>query len=107
MEKGVKMSAMPPMGAAMRSLRTDRSVVDQKLTRRTLRRIFGFAKPHGRLLAAFVFLVVVDAVLGVGSGYLSSRIGENLIFDLRTKVFGHVQRMSLAFFTRTQTGAIV
>ena len=142
------MSAMHPMGAAMRSLRTDRSVVDQKLTRRTLRRVFGFAKPHSRLLIAFVALVVVDAALvvvnpllvkalldngivkgdaglvtwlaltmagvavfdaglGVASGYLSSRIGENLIFDLRTKVFGHVQRMSLAFFTRTQTGALV
>ena len=59
------MSAMHPMGAAMRSLRTDRSVVDQKLTRRTLRRIAGFAKPHGRLLTAFIVLVVVDAALVV------------------------------------------
>ena len=50
---------------------------------------------------------VLDAALGVGSGYLSSRIGESLIFDLRTQVFAHVQRMSLAFFTRTQTGALV
>ena len=41
------------------------------------------------------------------SGWLSSRIGEGLIFDLRTRVFGHVQRQSLAFFTRTQTGALV
>ena len=41
------------------------------------------------------------------SGWLSSRIGEGLIFDLRTQVFGHVQRQSLAFFTRTQTGALV
>ena len=40
-------------------------------------------------------------------GWLSSRIGEGLIFDLRTSVFAHVQRMSLAFFTRTQTGALV
>ena len=36
-----------------------------------------------------------------------SRIGEGLIYDLRTQVFGHVQRQSLAFFTRTQTGALV
>ena len=50
---------------------------------------------------------LLDAALSVGSGYLSSRIGESLIFDLRTKVFAHVQRMSLAFFTRTQTGALV
>ena len=40
-------------------------------------------------------------------GWLSSRIGEGLIYDLRTSVFAHVQRMSLAFFTRTQTGALV
>jgi ATP-binding cassette subfamily B protein len=48
-----------------------------------------------------------SAALAVAQGYLSSRIGEGLIFDLRTTVFGHVQRMSLAFFTRTQTGALV
>lgn len=39
--------------------------------------------------------------------YLSSSIGEGLIFDLRSAVFDHVQRMPLAFFTRTQTGALV
>jgi len=50
---------------------------------------------------------VAGAVLSVAGGYLSSRIGEGLIFDLRTRVFGHVQRQSLAFFTRTQTGALV
>ncbi len=57
------------------------------------------------LLAAAV--AVLDALLTVGSGFLSSRIGEGLIYDLRTAVFAHVQRMSLAFFTRTQTGALV
>ena len=142
------MSQMSPMMAAMRAMRADPSVVDQKLTRRTVRRVVGFAKPHHRLIGAFLFFVVldaalvvvtpllvkhllddgivardgrvvtvvalamvavafVDALLGIASGYLSSRIGENLIFDLRTQVFGHVQRMSLAFFTRTQTGALV
>ena len=49
----------------------------------------------------------VDAGLALGMGWLSSRIGEGLIYDLRTSVFAHVQRMSLAFFTRTQTGALV
>ena len=44
---------------------------------------------------------------GLVGGWLSRRIGEGLIFDLRTHVFGHVQRQSLAFFTRTQTGALV
>ncbi len=52
-------------------------------------------------------VAVVNALLAVASGFLSSRIGESLIFDLRTTVFAHVQRMSLAFFTRTQTGALV
>jgi len=50
---------------------------------------------------------LVSAGLGISSGYLSSRIGETLIYDLRTTVFGHVQRQSLAFFTRAQTGALV
>lgn len=50
---------------------------------------------------------IVDAALSVATGYLSSRIGESLIFDLRTQVFSHIQQMSLAFFTRTQTGALV
>ncbi|MGZ4429230.1 MAG: ABC transporter ATP-binding protein [Nocardioidaceae bacterium] len=59
------------------------------------------------LAVAVALVAVVDAGLGLASGYLSSRIGEGLIFDLRTAVFGHVQRMSLAFFTRTQTGALV
>ena len=59
------------------------------------------------LAVAMALTSVVDAAFGVANGYLSSRIGENLIFDLRTKVFAHVQRMSLAFFTRTQTGALV
>ena len=59
------------------------------------------------LAAGMAATAVVGAVLGVVAGYLSSRIGEGLIFDLRTQVFAHVQRQSLAFFTRTQTGALV
>ena len=50
---------------------------------------------------------LVSAVLSIAGGLLSSRIGEGLIYDLRTQVFAHVQRQSLAFFTRTQTGALV
>jgi ATP-binding cassette subfamily B protein len=52
-------------------------------------------------------LAVVDAGLTLWQRYLSSRVGEGLIYDLRTKVFAHVQRMPVAFFTRTQTGALV
>jgi len=60
-----------------------------------------------RLALLMALVAVVDAMFTVAVGYLSSRIGEGLIFDLRTRVFGHVQRQSLAFFTRTQTGALV
>ncbi|MCB8958660.1 MAG: ABC transporter ATP-binding protein [Nocardioides sp.] len=59
------------------------------------------------LAIAMAAVAVFDALLSVLTGYLSSRIGEGLIYDLRTEVFGHVQRQSLAFFTRTQTGALV
>lgn len=52
-------------------------------------------------------LAVADAVLGVITRWLSARIGEGLILDLRTAVFDHVQRMPIAFFTRTRTGALV
>src|SRR6476620_2787652 len=135
-------------GAAWRHLRSDRSVVNNRIGRGTVRRVFGFARPHRRLIVSFLGLTVIDAglvvvnpllvqriiddgilghdrmlvtvlalvmaavamvsaLLTVGEGWLSSRIGEGLIFDLRTRVFAHVQRQSLAFFTRTQTGALV
>ena len=135
-------------GAAWRHLRSDRSVVNNRLDRGTVRRVVGFARPHRRLISVFLGLTVIDAAmvvvipllvqrivddgilkgdnalvawlalamagvalvsafLAVLGGWLSSRIGEGLIFDLRTRVFGHVQRQSLAFFTRTQTGALV
>jgi ATP-binding cassette subfamily B protein len=52
-------------------------------------------------------LAVVDAVLSLTERRISAVIGEGLIFDLRSKVFRHIQSMPLAFFTRTQTGALV
>jgi ABC-type multidrug transport system fused ATPase/permease subunit len=52
-------------------------------------------------------LAVVDAGVGLASRWQSARIGEGLIFDLRRAVFEHVQRMPVAFFTRTRTGALV
>ena len=52
-------------------------------------------------------LAVVDAGLTLAERWLSSRIGEGLIYDLRLAVFSHVQRMPLAFFTRTRTGSLV
>nr|WP_239020638.1 ABC transporter ATP-binding protein [Nakamurella antarctica] len=52
-------------------------------------------------------LAVVDAVLSYVQRWYSARIGEGLIFKLRSAVFTHIQSMPLAFFTRTQTGALV
>ncbi len=52
-------------------------------------------------------LAVFDSLLGVVQRYYTSRVGEGLIYDLRTQVFGHVQRQPLAFFTRAQTGSLV
>jgi ATP-binding cassette subfamily B protein len=138
----------PGAGAAWRHLRSDRSVVNNRIDRHTVARVFRFAGPHKALISGFLAVTVVgagmvvvtpllvqrivddgilkgdralvawlavamagvalfSALLSVVSGWLSSRIGEGLIFDLRTQVFGHVQRQSLAFFTRTQTGALV
>jgi ATP-binding cassette, subfamily B, bacterial len=52
-------------------------------------------------------LAVVNALLEVGQRWYSARVGEGLIYDLRTEVFGHVQRQPVAFFTRAQTGSLV
>ena len=52
-------------------------------------------------------LAVIVGLLGLVQRWYSARIGEGLIYDLRTQVFAHVQRMPLAFFTRTQTGALI
>lgn len=144
------MSMMGPgsAGPPWRFLRSDRTVVDSHIERKTLRRVLSFAKPHRRLILTFLavtimdaglvvapplllqrivddgitpgntelviwlavaiaIVAIVDSALGLFGGYLSSKIGEGLIFDLRVQVFGHVQRQSLAFFTRTQTGALV
>ena len=149
--EGVLMSGMGIDGAGLAArCRSDRSVVDNKIDRRTVApgaRLRAAAPPADRGLPRVTVvdagLVVVTPLLikrdrrrrhhsratprwsswlAVGmvavalsstpcsasvGGYLSSRIGEGLIFDLRTQVFGHVQRQSLAFFTRTQTGALV
>ena len=58
------------------------------------------------LAIAAVVLAFGDAMLSLVQRYLSSRVGEGLIYDLRVALFDHVQRMPLAFFTRTQTGAL-
>lgn len=59
------------------------------------------------MAAIIALLAIVDSGLGLVGRYFSSRIGEGLIFDLRTEVYDHVQRQSVAFFTRAQTGALI
>ncbi|OKI06309.1 ABC transporter [Streptomyces sp. CB02923] len=117
-------------------------------SRTTLRRIVAFARPHRRMMAWFLVLSTVTAVLAVATPLLAGRVvdaideggaagtvlglagliaaiavaeaglglltrwlsaslGEGLILDLRTTVYDHVQRMPVAFFTRTRTGALV
>ncbi|WP_240723287.1 ABC transporter ATP-binding protein [Haloactinopolyspora alba] len=57
--------------------------------------------------SAVAALAVLDAGLGLISRWMSARVGEGLIYDLRRQVFDHVQRQPIAFFTRTQTGSLV
>lgn len=132
----------------MRSLSRDSSVAEKRLAPGTYRRVMAYAGRYRASIAAFLLLVVVDAVLvvavpllfreivdqGVIPGdaavvvrlalvvagialfdavltvvlrWFSSRIGEGLILDLRSEVFGHVLRQPIAFFTRAQTGSLV
>lgn len=139
------------MGAGwqmMRSMSRDSSVKDQHLAPGTVRRVAGYARGYRRTIAAFLVLVVLDAVMVVASPlllkhiiddgvvprhrdvvvwlslavalvavlsagvtitqrWLSARLGEGLIFDLRADVFRHVLAQPIAFFTRAQTGALV
>jgi ATP-binding cassette, subfamily B, bacterial len=62
--------------------------------------VFGIA-------AGVAGLALFDAALGLGQRWYSARVGEGLIYDLRTSVFQHVQRQPIAFFTRAQTGSLV
>src|ERR1700728_2217023 len=59
------------------------------------------------LAGVVVGLAVFDAFLTIVQRYFTSRVGEGLIYDLRTQVFSHVQRQPIAFFTRAQTGSLV
>ncbi|WP_344012757.1 ABC transporter ATP-binding protein [Streptomyces thermospinosisporus] len=60
-----------------------------------------------RLALLIALIAVAEAALGILGRRLSASLGEDLILDLRTAVFDHVQRMPVAFFTRTRTGALV
>ena len=71
----------------------------------------GVIPKNGTLITQLALLVgglaVLDALFNIVGRWFSSRIGEGLIYDLRSQLFTHVQRQSVAFFTRTQTGALI
>jgi len=77
------------------------------------RRIVDQAIPQGDSRAVIVIaiaiavLALVELALGIFSRRLQADIGEGLIFNLRTEVFDHVQKQSIAFFTKAQTGALI
>ena len=75
-------------------------VVDEIVAQSGIRTILNLA-----LLMAVI--AILDAVVSVVVRWFSSRLGEGIIYDLRTAVFDHVQKMPVAFFSRTRTGALV
>lgn len=78
-----------------------------------LRRLIdqGVIPKNGALVTELALIVgglaVLDAFFNIVGRWFSARIGEGLIYDLRSQLFTHVQRQSVAFFTRTQTGALI
>ncbi|HEY2281455.1 MAG TPA: ABC transporter ATP-binding protein [Streptosporangiaceae bacterium] len=77
-----------------------REVIDKGILTRNQGLVIGIA-------AAVAGVALFDAFLGVINRWFSARIGESLIYDLRTQVFRHVQQQPVAFFTRAQTGSLV
>jgi len=77
-----------------------------------LRDILDHAIPESRngllvaLVAGMIGISVATGVLGVGQTWLTNLVGQRVMHDLRTQVYRHLQRLSLAFFTRTRTGGI-
>ena len=71
----------------------------------------GILKGNAGLIIHLAVIVAVlgifDGALGMTQTFLASKIGAEIVLSLRTKLFEHIQRMPLAFFTRTQTGALV
>lgn len=77
-----------------------RAIIDDAIPDASRSRIWTLA-----LIA--VGAAIADAVLAIGQRWYSARIGEGLIYDLRVALFDKVQRMPVAFFTRTQTGSLI
>ena len=77
-----------------------RALIDNGIERKDTEVVLAIA-------AVVAAIALFDAVLSVVQRWYSARIGEGLIYDLRTEVFGHVQQQPVAFFTRAQTGSLV
>jgi ATP-binding cassette subfamily B protein len=144
----VEVGMNPGAMGASRWYRRDDIPSDTRLAAGTVKRVWAFARPYRRQIAAFLAVIGISAVLGaatpllvrslidtaipqrdfglinlialgavsialldavfnVTQRWLTARVGEGLIFDLRAALFDHVQRQPLAFFTHTQTGALV
>ena len=80
-----------------------------------LQRLFDDVLPEGQnldrtllavLVGGMIAIPIITAVLGVWQTWLSNRVGQRVMHDLRTAVYRHLQRLSLAFFTRTRTGEV-
>jgi ABC-type multidrug transport system fused ATPase/permease subunit len=84
-------------------------VVDAIVHGADARSDLGLSQPATVVVISVIIAIVAlgETVVGLLTRWLSSTIGEGLILDLRTAVFDHVQRMPVAFFTRTRTGALV
>ncbi|WP_222196064.1 ABC transporter ATP-binding protein [Modestobacter italicus] len=85
-------------------------VVTPLLAGDIVNRIAGLEGTAGDIVRIALFiagLAVLDAASSLAQRWYSAKIGEGVIYDLRARVFGHVQQMPVAFFTRTQTGALV
>jgi ATP-binding cassette subfamily B protein len=77
-----------------------REIVDSAIPKKSFSLLAGLA-------VGLLAIHVTGAILQVVSRWYSARVGEGVIYDLRVSLFDHVQRMPLAFFTRTQTGALL
>jgi len=77
-----------------------------------LRSVFDEALPHHKrgllamLVGGMIAISVLSGVLGVWQTWLSNLVGQRVMHDLRSRVYRHLQRLSLAFFTRTRTGEV-
>src|SRR5207302_9590398 len=77
-----------------------------------LRAVLDNAIPHRDttlltlLVGGMIAIAVVTQVIGVGQTWISNSVGQRVMHDLRSAVYRHLQRLSLAFFTRTRTGEV-